>query len=763
MLRLLLLISFIIISSISFAEEKKEIAETEIIEALTELSNQIPQQYLSLDAVAEHNEYDEKKIIQWLSKNIQYSPSPGYQLTPENALQTASGNALEQAILLQNILIQAGFEARIAKAQLDETTAITLLKQSFIPSPANQWEFSDEISNQYLKKFAILYGQKENVLLDKYKELGKLTPWNESKLYQEAGELSKTLYSAIEKQGAWNITEEGIKPWINIAKQYYFIKYRLAQGDKWTQAHPAFVENVPTIKKSSYFTDDIASQYHQITLQVFITRQTESKKKETIAVTPVIKRSSQQLFEHQLSFVTAPSNSPEAIDKKSIELAYKSKYFTPVVDGELLENTRAFSLDGKDYAAKDIFDPTHKLFNTAYEKTKELTSTLDNLEKPQNQTDETSENMASSVLLDYYFKISWKAPNGDSREIKRIIYQKQAKQTNKSRFHDVSQRVLLAAEPAKQSPLSQLNRQFTAQISIFKLLQKARQQDFSEIQIISQINQWHKTQKDLVANNTLALSQQHNITQQFFSKIPMLSMIWERENYETDQASVMTSFDYLINAGQIVKLSGKTLQVDASATLEHGIWSTYSEALVQGMKRDKQLSRNDFPENVVSAAGQFNQATSDGQILEIISSIDQIDSLEQINSSAKILLKTELSKNPQYLYILPKVRPDKDYLAYYRVDTQTGESLGYSEFGKGAVNADHVLMVSRGIILGTYFYKLFKCSQMGDAYDSASCIVCVSIIAFLALNASRAGAEQLVRLGRVVGGFGVGLACSGHM
>lgn len=95
MLRLLLLTSCIFISSLSFADTKQNDDNLpKILEVLTDFSNQIPPYYYSLEAVAEHNEYDEKRIIQWLSKNIQYSPTPGYQLTPENALKTATGKVL---------------------------------------------------------------------------------------------------------------------------------------------------------------------------------------------------------------------------------------------------------------------------------------------------------------------------------------------------------------------------------------------------------------------------------------------------------------------------------------------------------------------------------------------------------------------------------------------------------------------------------------------------------------------------------------------
>lgn len=736
MLRILTVIGCILIPLYSLAAEQAEDRDAMIIQALTDLSAQLPQQYLSLEAVADHNDYEADKIIAWVGRNIQYSPSPGYQLTPENALLTTSGNALEQAMLLQNVLTLAGFEVRIARAELDEQTANELLKQSFFESPANQWAFSDEIREQSLRKFATLYGEEENTLVKRYQELAELTPWNKSKLYEESKSLSQTLYSAIEEQDAWQLPDNALKPWVEIAEDYYFVKYRLAQGDEWLQAHPAFVENAPNIETSTYFTDDIANQLHRITLQAFITRQLDGNKIETIAVTPLIERNSQQLFDNQLTFITAPSNFKEALDANNLELFYESKFFIPFVNDELDEKTRAFTLDGKDYSAKEVLGSTQQFISSVKDNTSKAASTLGELANQAPKTHADPSPQTTSVLLDYHFLLRWEGPSGDSRQIRRNIYQRRETESNKSVVEDITQRLLFAAEPGVLSPPAQSSQQLNAHISILQLMQKGVAQDFSEAQTINQLDQWRTSQKNSSSNNTLALSQQHHTNQQVLSSIPMLAVIWERQDYASAGPSGRTTFDYLINAAQIIAITEDVLRLDTSATLAFGVWSTYSEALVQeSEQQDEELqSREIFPKGVMSAAGQFNLATTDGSEFTIVTNANELKPLLQLTSPAKTLLESDLTANPQYLYVLPKVRPKSGYLALYRVDRQTGETLGYSEFGRGATQAEYAKLVTATIASFKFGESLAKCNAMTGGAERRSCLFCSVALAAITAN-----------------------------
>lgn len=729
--RILLFISCLFFSISLFADPKLEDQKISIIKTLTELSKEIPERYLSLDGVAEYHEYDEKKIIPWVTTNIQYSPSVGYQLTAENTLKTLSGNALEQAVFLQTILTQAGFEVRISKTTLDDATAIELLKQSFINSPARYWTFKPNIEKNYLKKLAELHGKTVHELLDRNKRLTALIPWLNSKIYTDANKLSMQLYTALEKEKAWKLSSNAMKPWIDIAKDYYFVKYRLSQGDKWTQAHPAFLVNAPVIEKSTYFTSDIKTQYHQISLQAFITRKI-GEKKETIAVTPLIERNSLQLFKHQLEFITIPANLETALKTKSLNLLYESKSFIPTVDGKILKGTRIFGVDGKDYSADNILDPSQRLANSININTKGVSTSLNSIEKP--LTDKKNQNK-SSELLDYHIKISWKSPRGDVRNIKRMIYQKGGEKLSIS--NSIIQRILLATESAVFSPAALLNKQFRTQISLLKLGETLKQKNISEESSLRETKKWVTKHKDNRFNAILTLSNLVPTNKKVFSVAPMLALVWERGN-DNNERIITSSFDYLINSSQVATLSNNQLSIDPLATMAHGIWSTYSEALVQAKIKigQKDLSRDELPKDGISAANQFNKLI-EGKNGFVINK--DPEKFTVLSNTTRALLAEEFENNPNQILIVPTKRPKKGMLAFYKINIKTGETLGYSENLRGLASIEYGVGLAGGAVVFATKYRSCRTSDGLDAW-CVTCGVVQGVVAMIALTVVAAGA-----------------------
>jgi hypothetical protein len=107
------------------------------------------------------------------------------------------------------------------------------------------------------------------------------------------------------------------------------------------------------------------------------------------------------------------------------------------------------------------------------------------------------------------------------------------------------------------------------------------------------------------------------------------------------------------------------------------------------LQGNEQLSREKLPESVLSSAGQFNKASTQGKNVEIVSNIDQLEKLPQLSSAGKEMLASEMSLNPNYIFVIPNEIPDKGFVAYYRVNTKTAETLGYSEFGTGLTMAEY--------------------------------------------------------------------------
>src|SRR5690606_12112593 len=74
-------------------------------------------------------DYDAEKIVDFVRHEIAFEQYLGLLRGPEGTLASRSGNALDQAVLLAKLLREAGHDARIARATLDERQARALLEQ----------------------------------------------------------------------------------------------------------------------------------------------------------------------------------------------------------------------------------------------------------------------------------------------------------------------------------------------------------------------------------------------------------------------------------------------------------------------------------------------------------------------------------------------------------------------------------------------------------------------------------------------------------
>ena len=444
-------------AQISTNEQAASIKKLEAIsQTLKQMQQHIPHHYLSPEALAEANDYEPEKIVAWIKQNIQFTPSPGYQLSPKSTLQTITGNALEQAVLLQNVLVQAGLEVRLASTTLDADQAMTLLRESFVPSPASKWELDPGIRNDYFKKLSLHFGDSENSLSERYASLETLIPWPQSPVYKQAKALAKEFSVAISKSQLARPmgSDKLLQPWIKNAQDYYFVKYRFSQGDPWAEAHPAFSASKPIIASSAYHTEGMEQQHHQITIQAFITREINGKK-ETVAVTGQHKSTVADLFEHQLRFATVPSGMHKALEQKSLKSLESGQFFAPSINNELDKGVRLFTADGRDYSPIEVSDPLGGIAISSNKKITQLTEKLG--DKLGGKNNQASQDTSSSRLLHYFLAVTWSAPNGHKRSLRRTIYRHQTEQTPTQMLNAITQSAVLGVTPAILAPAAELH------------------------------------------------------------------------------------------------------------------------------------------------------------------------------------------------------------------------------------------------------------------------------------------------------------------
>ena len=92
---------------------------------------------LSLDDLGFALGVDAADLVDWVHSNIAFQQYPGLLRGAYGTLITRAGNTLDQALLLARLLGDAGYEVRIARAQIGKTDARRLLAQmAEHPTPA---------------------------------------------------------------------------------------------------------------------------------------------------------------------------------------------------------------------------------------------------------------------------------------------------------------------------------------------------------------------------------------------------------------------------------------------------------------------------------------------------------------------------------------------------------------------------------------------------------------------------------------------------
>src|SRR5690606_19333666 len=95
---------------------------------IQELRGYIDRSQFDLEALLDTLYYDEEEIIAFVRDNIYFEQYPGLLRGAQVTLSSRAGNALDQSLLLAQLLKDAGLDARIARGRLsvDEAEALLL-------------------------------------------------------------------------------------------------------------------------------------------------------------------------------------------------------------------------------------------------------------------------------------------------------------------------------------------------------------------------------------------------------------------------------------------------------------------------------------------------------------------------------------------------------------------------------------------------------------------------------------------------------------
>ena len=217
----------------------------ELMELVIELRNQIDRSQFAIDALLEKLDFDNEKIIKFVTDDIYFEQYPGLLRGAQGTLMSRAGNALDQSVLLASLLRDAGFEARIARASLPEINAKALLNKMTtartpVPPFANQKGISE-----VLKKMALLTGTSESDITSQLSRTFNQPQIDSLEVYKNAQADKDFILSKLTEAGI-TLGNANIKDdLVSEATDYYWVQYRVGSSQSWVDEHPVFTKVLP--------------------------------------------------------------------------------------------------------------------------------------------------------------------------------------------------------------------------------------------------------------------------------------------------------------------------------------------------------------------------------------------------------------------------------------------------------------------------------------------------------------------------------------
>ena len=103
---------------------------------LIDLADQLDRSQFDLDELSFSLGFDPDQIIDFVRDTIAFEQYPGELRGAQGTLMSRAGNALDEAVLLQTLLVDAGYDAKIAHGTLTPALATRLLRQMALPRQA---------------------------------------------------------------------------------------------------------------------------------------------------------------------------------------------------------------------------------------------------------------------------------------------------------------------------------------------------------------------------------------------------------------------------------------------------------------------------------------------------------------------------------------------------------------------------------------------------------------------------------------------------
>ena len=653
-------------------------AERESMQAIADvyrdLASRIPPERYDIDGLAESLDYDVVAAANFVRDTIAYDPYLGVMRGPEGTISAAAGSSWDQAVLLAALINAMAGEAMIVKGTLEKEDAERLLRVSFnARAPLSPGLLVEDVT-QALKPF--VPRSRLDEIMAEAGELATDVDKNTLAADRDISDIHKKLSTHLKTAG---VSIAPSSPALTnrlvaeIAEEYVWVRYRNTPNEPWVDVHPAFQDAAPpNVKPDNFIAGTVPDdRLHKVEVRLEIERKTGDKLERIGIMTPY-RRPAANLAMTQVSIGVAPD---------TMSGNGEAAFFVPIINQAPAERALAFTLQGMTAPAEDVAAGP-AIFATVGSK---YGDALGRLNVSDGQVD--SAPRLSGVILTV--EHIW--PGGASSHVERRLtdFRQEmpefpSRQIGFQGILDVNVGRENGARAMKE--IMESSADLMRILPYYKAVVEGRLTPEDAYSHPAFSPEYSKPIWSEMLSGGNAFNHAGDGTQQVVRTGPMVSML-RMQNVSSADGIVRKTIDILADETMSLTNMGDAVAVSPSGNLEHGIRVTLAEhALGAGS------SANDW------------RRLKLGPVLEKPESV----ATWSIHPPRPLSLRDRLSADFEHGTVLVMLEGEHAPL-WWRINTETGQTLGMGMSGGELVEEAIMKRVSLGIALGGWLLSAQSC------------------------------------------------------
>lgn len=671
---------------------------------------------------------DAENIAGWVAENIAYEVYPGLLRGPDGTLIAHAGNALDQSVLLAGLLLDAGYEVRVALGTLSDEDAAGLVRSMFPARGPGDAAFD-------LDDVIAALGPESEALSEAYAEVAN-TNLTSTDVYQEALSETERLLGTIEVPTDLDATQE----LRNEAANYAWVEYRLSPADPWTAAHPAFgtAGTSPEVEAASYLDGEVPSELtHRLRIEVSIERKRGDEFQVEQLMSPW-ERPVANLVGVPIVIGNTVMGDVNlgSVEEMRASLA-EAAFFAPVLNGGLAPGAQAFDLSGNLVPPDAAASAMAGVFQTVGERLGGAVGALGGL-----GSDEEPEQ--PFALTAQYVDFVLVAPGGAEKRFRRTIFDRRDPVARaEGRDELLPETTVLDGVLTMQSVMVSVGASSVDHVMAAMIDQAQAQLDVLDSLVASSSNDSElergaalfEASGELTTKDHLQLfaafdAAPHEDGLVSYRAEPTVVSLFGTLALDPEDKSV-SGVDIVSNARRVLEQSEDRVVRAFPATVFGGVWDTL-------MEREFLAARTPAVIDSVPAAGALRR----------------FDSYETLAASGTAVPPAALAALRRDLgagYTVVVSTGDSVEQAgwsYWRVDAATGTALGVGASGRGVSLEEYLANLQIGLIVSAALSvpSFVMCAASGASW-TCYCDVVTSGVALplgLAYLGALAGATGLI-------------------